>query len=205
MLKYLAIFVLAVGMAGARAVADEGDGSLESALDQLRVGGNIIVMRHSTSPGNQAAPVGMTEGCKLAPGRGLSARGFSESRFAAEWLTANGVKIDKTYTSDLCRSYDTARLVAGAGSGPVIPRDEMKSDDPQVAAAFKAELEAELAGNPGANILLVSHSNITPLYWSAPLPGEEETPAGRIHIVKGGKTIRIDLNVAESAAPAIAE
>ncbi|HNR77776.1 MAG TPA: hypothetical protein PKM48_11640, partial [Parvularculaceae bacterium] len=110
-----------------------------------------------------------------------------------------------TYTSDLCRSYDTARLVAAAGNGPVIPREAMKSDDPAVAAVFKKELEAALAAAPGANILLVNHSNITPLYWSGPLLGEDETPSGRLHIVRDGETIRIDLNVGASAAPALAD
>lgn len=147
----------------------------------------------------------MTAGCELAPGRGLSARGFYEARFIGEWLAENGVKIDRTYTSDMCRSYDTARLVAAAGNGPVIPRAEMKSDDAATAAAFKAELAAELAAAPGANILLVNHSNVAPLYWSGPLEGEEETPSGRIHVVRGEAVIRIDVNPEVSAAPRTAD
>lgn len=186
--------------------AHAGDArDLGATLAQLRGGGNIIVLRHATSPSNQKAPVGLTEGCALAPGRGLSAQGFYEARFVGEWLASNGVRIDKTYTSDLCRSYDTARLVAAAGSGPVIPRDEMKSDDPATAERFRAELAAELAASPGANILLVNHSNVAPLYWSGPLAGEEETPSDRIHIVRNGETIRIDLNPKVSAAPSLRE
>ena len=179
--------------------------SLDAAIEQLRAGGNIIVMRHATSPGGQPSSIGMTEGCTLAPGRGLSAWGFFEARYAAEWFAQNGIKIDKTYSSDLCRSYDTARLVSSAGAGPVILRNEMKSDDPEVASKFKAALEAELSAEPGANILLVSHSNITPLYWSGPLEGEDETPSGRIHVVKSGETIRIDLHSHASAAPAVVD
>ena len=192
------------GMAAGGCAHSVKSESLDEALDQLRAGGNIIVMRHATSPGGQSSSIGITEGCTLAPGRGLSAQGFYEARYAAEWLSANNVKMDKTYTSDLCRSFDTARLVAATGSGSVIPRDEMKSDDPEVAERFKAELAAELAASPTANILLVSHSNIIPLYWSGPLDGEDETPSGRIHIVKNDVTIRIDLNPRVSAAPATA-
>ncbi|MEK7265079.1 MAG: histidine phosphatase family protein [Pseudomonadota bacterium] len=201
-----AAFALGMAVAGC-ASAGEAAGNaaaLEAALSDLRAGGNIIVLRHATSPSDQIAPAGMTAGCTLAPGRGLSAQGFYEARFIGEWFAGNGVKIDKTYTSDLCRSFDTARLVAAAGNGPVIPRAEMKSDDPKVAGAFKAALEAELAAAPGMNILLVSHSNIVPLYWSGPLEGEEETPSGRIHIVREGKTVRIDVNPSVRAAPAIA-
>lgn len=178
--------------------------TLTQTSDLLRQGGNIIVMRHATSPAGQKAAAGMTEGCTLAPGRGLSAQGFFEARFIGEWLAENGVKIDKTYTSDLCRSYDTARLVAAAGNGPVIPREEMKSDDPAVATAFKKELDAELAAAPNSNILLVNHSNVAPLYWSPPLEGEDETPSGRIHVVHGDDVIRIDMNIDASAEPSMA-
>ena len=188
----------------AASCAHAGDqSSLDAALDQLRGGGNLIVLRHATSPSGQKAAVGMTDGCTLAPGRGLSAQGFFEARAIGEWLAGEGVRIDRTYTSDLCRSYDTARLVAAAGNGPVIPREEMKSDDPQVANSFKAALAAELAAAPGINILLVSHSNVVPLYSSGPLEGEEETPSGRIHVVRNGAVTRIDIHASVATAPAI--
>lgn len=184
-MKFHAIFAaMLAGMAAGGCAHAGARSDIAATFERLRQGGNIIVMRHATSPNGQAAAVGMTEGCTLAPGRGLSAQGFFEARFIGEWFAENGVKIDKTYTSDLCRSWDTARLVAAAAYGPVIPREEMKSDDAAVAEAFRAELEAELLAAPAANILLVTHSNITPLYWSGPRKGEEETPSGRIHIVR---------------------
>ncbi len=99
----------------------------------------------------------------------------------------------------MCRSYDAARLVA-ADVGPVIPRAEMKADEPKVADAFKKRLAADLSVAPTANILLVNHSNIAPLYGAGPLQGEEETPSGRIHLVKDGETIRIDVNPAVAAS-----
>jgi phosphohistidine phosphatase SixA len=203
-LKILGVLAaLVVGMAGASCAHADENGPLDAALGQLRAGGNIIVLRHATSPAGQKAAVGMTDGCTLAPGRGLDPQGFFEARFTGEWLAENGVTIDKTYTSDLCRSYDTARLVAAAGSGPVIPRAEMKSDDPQVAEAFRAMLSADLAAAPMANILLVSHSNIVPLYGASPLAGEDETPSGRIHIVTAtGDVVRIDFNARVAANPA---
>jgi broad specificity phosphatase PhoE len=203
-LKLLGIFAASlVGMTLAScATAGERD-DVAAALALLREGGNIIVMRHATSPSDQKAAVGLTEGCELAPGRGLSAQGFFEARFIAEWFAENDVKIDRTYTSDLCRSYDTARLVAAAGNGPVIPRAEMKSDDSAIAEAFRTQVLAELAAAPASNILLVSHSNITPLYWAGPLDGEEETPSGRVHIVRNGATTRIDINPDLAAVPAV--
>lgn len=183
-LKRLAVSGLAMAsMAGASGALAGDQAAMDAAIAQLREGGNVIVLRHATSPGDQKAAIGMTEGCELAPGRGLSPQGFYEARFIGGFLADHGVTIDRTYTSNLCRAFDTARLVAAAGSGPVIPRDEMKSDDEATAAAFRASLAAELAAAPGSNILLVSHSNITPLYWSGPLAGEEETPSGRVHVI----------------------
>lgn len=199
--------LLAAGMTAASCAHSGQTARIDEAFALLREGGNIIVMRHATSPSGQAAPVGMTEGCILAPGRGLSAQGFFEARFIGALLAENGVRIDKTYTSDLCRSYDTARLVAAAGAGSVIPRAEMKSDDAVTAENFKEALRNEIAAAPGANILLVSHSNIVPLYGAGPLPGEDETPSGRLHVidVKRGEIIRIDINPKVSAAPVIAD
>ena len=213
-LKKLAILTaLAFGMAAAGCAHGVSRPDDDRTLAMLREGGNLIVMRHATSPSGQQATVGMTEGCELQPGRGLSSQGFFEARFIGEWLSANGTKIDKTYTSDMCRAYDTARLVAAAGNGPVIPRAEMKSDDPVVTDKFKKELTDELAAAPRSNILLVTHSNITPLYWSEPLNGEEETPSGRLHVIRKvtgpdgqelGRTVaRLDFNAKVTVRPKV--
>lgn len=183
--------------------ADKG-ADLDAAVALLREGGNLIVMRHATSPSGQKASIGMTGGCTLQAGRGLDSKGFFEARKIGEWLAENGVKIDKTYTSDMCRAWDTARLVA-ADRGPVIPRAEMKSDGPAIAAAFKVEIDAELAASPGVNILLVTHSNIAPLYDAGPRDGEEETPSGRVHVMRDGKVFRIDTNAIVSANPEFKE
>jgi phosphohistidine phosphatase SixA len=210
--KFGILALFAIGMTAASCAHTARSARTDEAFALLRAGGNLIVMRHATSPAGQTAPVGMTEGCILAPGRGLSAQGFFEARFIGALLAENGVTIDKTYTSDLCRSYDTARLVAAAGSGPVLPAVELKSDDPALADAFKAALDAELAATPSANILLVTHSNVTPLYWSGPLDGEEETPSGRVHVIRkltgadgeaAWVVIRIDVKP-EISAPEIA-
>lgn len=207
--------VLLAGAAATRAAAQAPlveDAPLAAVMADLREGGALIVMRHATSPAGQKAVIGMTDGCTLAPGRGLNAQGFSEARATGEWLAENGVRIDRTYTSDMCRSYDTARLVAAAGNGPVIPRAELKSDDPDVADAFRRELAAELARDPTATILLVTHSNITPLYGAGPLAGEKETPSGRVHVLSldaGGApgdfrlTARIDIKASVRIDPTL--
>jgi phosphohistidine phosphatase SixA len=148
---------------------------------QLRGGGHVLVMRHGKSPHDQIAAVGMTQGCNLGEGRGLSAEGFAEARSLGVFLAETGVPILKAYTSDMCRAWDTARLVAGGA--PTLPHGAQKTTDQKIIAAFKKQIEAELAVNPGVSILLVSHSNIAPLYGAAICEGEDELPEGLISVV----------------------
>jgi len=65
----------------------------------------------------------------------------------------------------------------------VEPSDAQMTTEPAVIAAFKKEIEGELDGAPGGNILLVSHSNIAPLYGAYADEGEEEVPSGFLYIV----------------------
>jgi phosphohistidine phosphatase SixA len=155
--------------------------SSDSFFVQLREGGQVLVMRHGKSPHDQTASVGMTAGCNLGEGRGLSAEGLAQARSLGVFLADKKVPILKAYSSDMCRAWDTARLVAGGA--PATPDGAQKTTDPGIIAAFKKEIEAELASNPGASILLVSHSNIAPLYGAAICEGEDELPEGIISVV----------------------
>lgn len=192
-------FVLLTGTACATepAVAPASKAAI-SGFDAIRPllerGGALIVMRHATAPPGQASAVGMTAGCVLEGPRGLDAKGFAEARFIGEWLAASKIAIATVYTSDICRAYDTAILVA-AGRAPVIPRAELKADDPATADLFKAELAAAWRADPRANIVLVTHSNITPLYGAGPLAGEKETPPARLHVMRDGVVLRADPGV----------
>ena len=153
----------------------------EDPIANLKEGGFILVMRHANSPYDQQASVGMTEGCILAEGRGLDAIGYFQARALGEFLRAEGVPLLKAYTSDMCRSYDTAMIVS-AGA-PVIPHPAQKTTDPTQIAQFKKEIEAELIANSGQNIALSNHSNIAPLYGATLKGGEEEIPSGVIFVV----------------------
>ncbi len=149
--------------------------------DKLRGGGLVFVLRHGKSPHGQVAAVGMSAGCVLASGRGLSADGFAEARALGRVLGEENIPVLKAYTSEMCRSWDTARLVAGGA--PVASHPSQKATDPAVIAAFKRVVEAELAAIPAASIMLVSHSNVAPLFGAAVCPGEEELPEGVLSVV----------------------
>jgi len=182
------------------AVAEEQSDQAEAVFDLLRGGGHLLVMRHAHSPGGQKAAIGMTEGCNLQAGRGLNVEGLVQAKALGELLKTEQVPVLKAYTSDMCRAWDTARLTAGGAS--VIPHPAQKTTDPEIIAAFKKEIEAELVANPGQNIILASHSNIAPLYGAIVLDGEEELPEGVINVVTapgwngvGGAVLRIVPNV----------
>jgi phosphohistidine phosphatase SixA len=175
------------------------------AFEALKRGGYVIVMRHANSPGGQLGAVGLSKGCKLAPGRGLDAEGFFQARAIGEILQENAVPILKAYTSQMCRSWDTAALAA-AGA-PVESHPSQISDKPADVAAMKKKVAAELAKNPGTNIILSSHSNIAPLYGATARKGEKEVPSGVIWLVHPSDwqaIARVDLAVRyPKAAPAV--
>ncbi len=173
-----AAFLMACVSAGAVEHHENADTDIFAAL---QTGGYALVMRHANSPGGQKASVGLSSGCELAPGRGLDAEGLYQARAMGEILRENEVVILKAYTSRMCRAWDTAALTAGGA--PVESHASQVSTDGDVVAAFKADVAAELAANPGQNIILSSHSNIAPLYGATARADEEEVPSGVVYVV----------------------
>lgn len=153
--------------------------SLDLVIADLAKGGSVILMRHANAPQGQAASVGMTAGCDFGDGRGLDAKGLFQARFIGEFFKTEGVPLGLAYTSDACRAYDTARLVAAGG--PVEVEPALKSTDLETVNQFKAMVTTAFAGGAKTNILLVTHSNVLPLYadWGS----AEEIPSGVILVV----------------------
>lgn len=175
----LTLIALIASPASAEQVSQED--RAEAAFDLLREGGFALVMRHADSPHDQVASVGLSAGCRLGDGRGLSAKGFVQAREIGELLARREVPVLKAYTSRMCRSWDTAALAAGGA--PVTPHDSQMTTNAEAIATFKAEITAELAAHPGQNIMLVSHSNIAPLYGALVKAEEDELPQGVVNIV----------------------
>lgn len=153
--------------------------SLESVLGELAAGGRVILMRHAQAPDGQAASLGLTAGCDFADGRGLDAKGFFQARFIGEFLREKGVPIGIAYTSDVCRSWDTARLIA-AGA-PVAIEPALKTASRAEIDAFKTVISTAMAKGAKSNLLLVTQADIVPLFadWGS----TAEIPSGVILIV----------------------
>lgn len=166
--------------------------SLDIVLDDLAKGGSVILMRHAQAPDGQSASVGLTSGCDFSDGRGLDPKGFFQARFIGEYLRTEGVSIGMAYTSDVCRAFDTARLIA-AGA-PVAVEPALRTTNRSTIDAFKTVVSTALAKGAASNVLLVTHSNLVPLYadWGS----AEEIPSGVILIVDPATwTVRDKLNM----------
>lgn len=186
-------------------IVRENEAAVSVAFEALKRGGYVLVMRHASSPEGQAGAVGLSEGCRLQPGRGLDAEGFFQARAIGEILKENDVRIHKAYTSPMCRAWDTAALAA-AGA-PVEAHPSQVSTRGGDVEAMKAQVSADLAANPGTNIILSSHSNIAPLYGATTRGRESEVPSGVIWLVHPGDwqaIARVDLLVRyPDAKPAV--
>ncbi|WDI32920.1 histidine phosphatase family protein [Hyphococcus flavus] len=207
MLRTLCVGLAAAFLSGCATGAQKkpNEAAESVAFEALKRGGYVIVMRHANSPGDQAGAAGLSEGCRLAPGRGLDAKGFYQARSFGAILAENDVPILKAYTSRMCRSWDTAALTAGGA--PVVPHDSQMSTDANTVAAFKRDVTRELSQNPGQNIILSSHSNIAPLYGATTKKGEKEVPSGVIYIVHPrdwAPIARMDLIARLPASPSVA-
>ena len=109
----------------------------------------------------------------------------------------------------MCRSLDTATLIAH-GSSPISAHDSQMTTDGQAISAFKAQIETELSAG-GGNILLVSHSNIAPLYGAVinESAGEKEIPSGVIYVIapgpEWGPVARIQIREKEALPASVIE
>lgn len=181
-------------LGGGRAAAEEAapKRTLETVVEALSRGGAVILMRHANAPEGQAASTGLTQGCDFSDGRGLDAKGFFQARFIGEFFKTEGVPVAIAYTSDVCRAWDTARLVA-AGA-PVTVEPALRTTNRSEIDAFKTVLSTALGKGAASNVVLVTHSNVVPLFadWGS----AEEIPSGLILIVDPATwTVRDKLNM----------
>ena len=149
-------------------------------FDDLRAGGYVLLMRHANSPSGQENPVALSDNCILAEGRGLDTEGMLQARLIHDFLVGEAIAVAKSYSSDRCRTVDTAMLVAPGAAWSVakalaIPEESHALDFQKYVSTLLDE--------EGGNVLLVSHSNIVPFYGATTEGGEEEVPSGVLYII----------------------
>jgi protein-S-isoprenylcysteine O-methyltransferase Ste14/phosphohistidine phosphatase SixA len=120
------LFVLSSIMLGgigfARTVVPEQD-HREEALQALRAGGHVLLMRHGSTVGRDDEQVDPTN---CATQRNLGDKGREEARELGRLLRERGIKLAKVISSQYCRTQDTAGLVSGTTPEAWPPLNEKK-------------------------------------------------------------------------------
>ncbi|MEI4233079.1 histidine phosphatase family protein [Roseovarius sp. D22-M7] len=140
-------------------------------LSLLKQDGVVALMRHALAPGT-GDPAGFELG-ECSTQRNLDDRGRAQARRTGEALRDAGVTFDHVWTSQWCRSRDTARLM---DMGEVVEKPPLNSffGGQGDRARQTAETRALIAAlPPDARLLIVTHQvNITALTGRAVRSGE---------------------------------
>ncbi len=133
--------------------------SVDELLQMMRAGGYIIVFRHGATYSDQADTDPLNPG-NVAKQRQLNDKGRAEAKLVGEVFKAGGIPIGKSYSGQLYRAVETARLIGGKepqatpdvseGGLVVSPNENNRRTQ-----AFRALLGA--TPDAGTNTLIVSH------------------------------------------------
>ncbi|WP_107852581.1 histidine phosphatase family protein [Oceanimonas marisflavi] len=141
------------------------------AWQALKEGRAMLLMRHTNAPGIGDPPGFILERCDTQ--RNLDALGRAQAEAWGDRLRSHGITDARVYSSQFCRSLDTARLlnVGEVNSAPELnsffSRRSRRAEQIRALRRFIAGLE------PGLPVILVSHQvNITALTSRFPASGE---------------------------------
>src|SRR5215216_4199092 len=76
----------------------------------LRAGRHVALMRHTDAPGSGDPPGFRIDDC--ATQRNLTAKGRLDAATIGSRLRAEGISVERIYSSSWCRCMDTAKLLA---------------------------------------------------------------------------------------------
>ncbi|HEY7250425.1 MAG TPA: histidine phosphatase family protein [Methylomirabilota bacterium] len=143
----------------------------ESLWTLLKGGGQVVLLRHGSTPPEMGDPTGFRlDDC--ATQRNLSAAGREESRRIGAAFTARGIPVERVLSSPWCRCLETARLAFGAAL-PWDPLSSLFADRTRQAEQTRAFRELAGQKRPGANVILVTHgANIVAFVGVGPAMGE---------------------------------
>jgi len=151
------------------ALADEA-----AAWAALKAGGHVAFIRHeATEPGLGDPPGYRLEDC--ATQRNLSAQGRENARRLGERLKAEGVAIDKVYTSPWCRCRDTATIAFGRADDweALSSFFDDRSREAKLTERVRNRIGTWSKKRPKGTVVMVTHHvNIQALTHQAVGPGE---------------------------------
>ncbi len=140
----------------------------------IKAGGHVAFIRHeATEPGLGDPPGYRLEDC--ATQRNLSAQGRENARRLGERLKAEGVAIDKVYTSPWCRCRDTATLAFGKADDweALSSFFDDRSREAKLTERVKNRIGTYSTKRPKGTVVMVTHHvNVQALTGQAVGPGE---------------------------------
>ena len=143
--------------------------ALANDWELLRGGGTVALVRHALAPGTGDPPEFTLGDCSTQ--RNLDDRGRAQARALGAEMRARGITFDAVYTSQWCRTRETAELM---DVGPVVEAPELNSffgdfaqRGPRTAAA-----RALLDDAPGRVMLVTHQVNISALTGQSTRSGE---------------------------------
>lgn len=156
----------------------------------LKGGGQVILLRHASTPPAVGDPPGFRlDDC--ATQRNLTAPGREESRRIGAVFKARGIPVDRVLSSPWCRCLETARLAFGAAE-PWEPLSSLFADRTRQAEQTRAFRTLAGEKRTGGNLVLVTHgANIMAFVGVNPAMGEMVilTPQGAGAITVAGRIL----------------
>lgn len=171
----------------AAAAAPVQEAGEDAAWSALRDGG-IVVFRHALAPG-VGDPAGMRLGdCKTQ--RNLDVEGRAQARRIGEQLRQQRVTVGAVWSSQWCRTRETAELIAAGPASEQPAFNSFFGDRSRVAVQTATARELLMAWRgPGALVVVTHQVNISALTGGATASGEgvvlrpvgdQLVPVGRI-------------------------
>jgi len=141
------------------------------AIDELKRPGVVALMRHALAPGT-GDPAAFELG-DCATQRNLDDRGRAQARRTGEALRAAGVAFDAVWTSQWCRTRETARLMEMGTPEAKPPLNSFFAGRGSRARQTRETRALIAALPPDARVLIVTHQvNITALTGRGVRSGE---------------------------------
>ncbi|WP_136658311.1 histidine phosphatase family protein [Nitratireductor sp. XY-223] len=147
-------------------------GSTEAAWARLATGGYTILLTHALAPGVGDPPFFELDDCTTQ--RNLSDRGRQQARRRGVRFAARAVSISRIYSSQWCRTLETAANAFRDVEAEPIEALDLVEDDPDLLARRNdevIEIIRQFRG-PGNQVMVTHPENVEALTGIAPRQGE---------------------------------
>jgi broad specificity phosphatase PhoE len=140
-------------------------------VEELKRPGVVALMRHALAPGTGDPAAFELDDCSTQ--RNLDERGRAQARRTGEALRAAGIAFDAVWTSQWCRTRETARLLDMGTPEAKPPLNSFFAGRGSRARQTQATRALIAALPPDARVLIVTHQvNITALTGRGVRSGE---------------------------------